>query len=158
VNDQQKAFGQNWVANGFNATKAAKDAGYSPDTAYSQGNRLLNHVEVRAYINELLKDRKDNTELDRARWVATLEAIAYGELDQVVNIDTGALKENAQIPDEVRVAIEKVESDGKGRRRITMASKTKALELLGRHRAYLKDDDKTGVTIVFQQGEADGLV
>lgn len=35
-----------------NATEAAKIAGYSPKTAYSQGQRLLKNVEIQAAIQE----------------------------------------------------------------------------------------------------------
>ncbi len=34
----------------FNATRAAKSAGYSEDTAYSQGQRLLTHPKIQERI------------------------------------------------------------------------------------------------------------
>ena len=51
LTDQQKAFADFYLETG-NATEAAKLAGYSEKTAYSQGGRLLKHVEVSAYIQE----------------------------------------------------------------------------------------------------------
>lgn len=48
---KQKAFADNYIISG-NATDAAKKAGYSEKTAYSQGNRLLKNVEVLAYIQQ----------------------------------------------------------------------------------------------------------
>lgn len=51
LTDQQKAFADFYLETG-NATEAAKLAGYSEKTAYSQGGRLLKHVEVSAYIKE----------------------------------------------------------------------------------------------------------
>lgn len=51
LTDQQKAFADFFIETG-NATEAAKLAGYSEKTAYSQGGRLLKHVEVSAYIKE----------------------------------------------------------------------------------------------------------
>jgi len=47
LNDRQLRFVQ--VYNG-NATEAAKKAGYSPKTAYSQGQRLLKKDEIRSAI------------------------------------------------------------------------------------------------------------
>lgn len=47
---KQKAFADEWIKNGGNATVAAKEAGYSERTAYSSGQRLLKNVEVLAYI------------------------------------------------------------------------------------------------------------
>lgn len=43
-----------------NATEAAKRAGYSEKTAYSQGQRMLKNVEIQKYVNELAVNAKDN--------------------------------------------------------------------------------------------------
>lgn len=43
-----------------NATEAAKRAGYSEKTAYSQGQRMLKNVETQKFINELIANAKDN--------------------------------------------------------------------------------------------------
>lgn len=51
LTDKQRAFIDHYFACGFNATEAAKRAGYSKDTAYSQGQRLLKNVEVKAEIS-----------------------------------------------------------------------------------------------------------
>ena len=47
---KQNTFVQHYLANGFNATQAAKDSGYSEKTAYSQGQRLLKNVEIQKYL------------------------------------------------------------------------------------------------------------
>lgn len=52
LNEKQKAFAEYYAAC-FNATEAAKKAGYSEKTAYSQGQRLLKNVELQKYIQEL---------------------------------------------------------------------------------------------------------
>lgn len=57
LTDQQRAFADHYIETG-NATEAAKLAGYSEKTAYSQGGRLLKHVEVSAYIKERM-DKQD---------------------------------------------------------------------------------------------------
>lgn len=46
----------------FNATRAAKNAGYSEKTAYSQGQRLLKHVEISAHIEARLKESRMNSD------------------------------------------------------------------------------------------------
>lgn len=48
----------------LNATQAAIRAGYSPKTAYSQGHRLLNNVEVRARIGQLMDERSKRLLVD----------------------------------------------------------------------------------------------
>lgn len=52
MNDKQKEFCE-YYAECLNATEAAKKAGYSPKTAYSQGNRMLKNAEIVKYIKEL---------------------------------------------------------------------------------------------------------
>ena len=42
-----------------NATEAAKRAGYSEKTAYSQGQRMLKNVEIQKYVNELVANAKN---------------------------------------------------------------------------------------------------
>jgi phage terminase small subunit len=50
---KQQRFIEEYCA-GKNCTQAAKAAGYSPDTAYSIGSRLLKNVEIFAAIQERL--------------------------------------------------------------------------------------------------------
>jgi len=52
LSPRQKIFCESYAETG-NATEAAKAAGYSPKTAYSQGQRLLKNVEVQRYIRRL---------------------------------------------------------------------------------------------------------
>ena len=49
----QQAFADYYLETS-NATESAKKAGYSEKTAYSQGQRLLKNVEIKAYIDEQL--------------------------------------------------------------------------------------------------------
>ncbi len=58
LNTRQRKFCEYYVELG-NATEAAKRAGYSEKTAYSQGQRMLKNVETRNYIDELLKTSKN---------------------------------------------------------------------------------------------------
>ena len=52
MNEQQKRFAEYYAAYP-NATEAAKQAGYSPRTARSQGQRLLTSVDIQRYIREI---------------------------------------------------------------------------------------------------------
>lgn len=56
MNPMRKAFADAWIENGGNATQAAKKAGYSERSAYSQGQRLLKDSEVSAYIASRMKE------------------------------------------------------------------------------------------------------
>lgn len=51
---KQKIFCSEYISNGWNATQGAIKAGYSEDTAYSQGQRLLKKVEIAKYLDEYM--------------------------------------------------------------------------------------------------------
>lgn len=70
----------------FNATKAAKEAGYSEHTAYSQGARLLKNAEIAAYVHARLEaDAMDSREV-----LYHLAQIARGDISDLVD-DRGNL-------------------------------------------------------------------
>ena len=52
---KQKLFVEAYLANP-NATEAAKQAGYSPKTAYSQGQRLLKNVVIKKALDQRVSD------------------------------------------------------------------------------------------------------
>ena len=59
LNEKQKAFCEYYAAC-FNATEAAKKAGYSAKTAYSHGQRLLKNVEIQKYLNSIQNRARAN--------------------------------------------------------------------------------------------------
>jgi hypothetical protein len=80
LTDKQAGFVEYYVAS-HNATQAAIKAGYSPDTAYSSGQRLLKNVEVAAAITEREADIANQLGLTKQRilealWDAYQRALA----------------------------------------------------------------------------------
>jgi phage terminase small subunit len=65
----------------LNATQAAKRAGYSEKTAYSQGQRLLKNVEIQQAVHEAQKNLSERTGITHAEVIEGLkgEALYYGE-------------------------------------------------------------------------------
>jgi phage terminase small subunit len=63
MTEKQKFFCMEYTTD-KNATQAAIRAGYSEKTAYSQGQRLLKDVEIRAVIDAILAKRAKDIELD----------------------------------------------------------------------------------------------
>ena len=59
LNEKQQRFADEYLID-LNATRAAIRAGYSEKTAYSQGERLLRHAEVKSYIKEKMDERKED--------------------------------------------------------------------------------------------------
>lgn len=67
LTEKQEVFCQAYVKD-FNATNAAKKAGYSERSAYSTGHTLLRNPEVQKRLEELKKDRAEVLKIDAA-WV-----------------------------------------------------------------------------------------
>lgn len=67
MNDKQKAFVKEYLID-LNATQAAIRVGYSAKTAYSQGQRLLKHVEVSEALATAKEERSQRVQVD-ADWV-----------------------------------------------------------------------------------------
>ena len=59
LNEKQEQFEQNYILH-RNATEAAKSAGYSAESAYNQGYRLLQSDEVKERIYELEQELETN--------------------------------------------------------------------------------------------------
>ena len=69
LNIKQQIFVDEYMKDS-NATQAAIRAGYSEKTAYSQGQRLLKHVEVAEAVMTAKRKRSERTKID-ADWLLT---------------------------------------------------------------------------------------
>lgn len=128
LTDKQKRFVEEYLID-LNATQAAIRAGYSKDTAYSQGQRLLKNVEVESAIQEAQNKRSERTQITQDDVIRRLIEIA--------DISTGkkAITETEIARTEGGVVVG------------TDVTKTcfephaanKALELLGKHLGMFKD-------------------
>ena len=116
LNPQQKRFVEEYLID-LNATQAAIRAGYKKETAYSQGGRLLKHVEVGKQIKLAMEKREEKVGID-AEWV----------LRQAVKLHEKCMQE-------VQVMIKG--KDGKkgetGEYRFDSTGAGKALEIIGKH-------------------------
>lgn len=80
MNDRRKKFVDEYILTG-NATEAAKRAGYSTRTAYSQGERLLRNAEVRAAIDKRLAEAASEKTLTQKQLLEFLSAVVKGEVN-----------------------------------------------------------------------------
>jgi phage terminase small subunit len=83
LNSRQAMFAAEYLAD-LNATAAAERAGYSAKTAYSQGQRLLSHVEVQAAIQAGMKARGARTQITADRVLQEVGRIAFADIRKVV--------------------------------------------------------------------------
>lgn len=72
-----------------NATNAAKRAGYSEKTAYSQGQRLLKDVDVAAYIKERTDEISSKAIADATEVMQYLTSVLRGEETEEVVVVEG---------------------------------------------------------------------
>lgn len=83
LTEQQKIFCENYVIS-MNATQSVIKAGYTDNygSAAVQGSRLLNNVNVKKYINELLSEKTAQLGITQAEVIRGIKELA---LDKSVN-------------------------------------------------------------------------
>lgn len=78
LNDKQKLFYKEYLVDA-NATQSAIRAGYSKKTAYSQGQRLLKHVEGQKYLKELMAEKESHLIAEQDEVLKYLTSVLRGE-------------------------------------------------------------------------------
>lgn len=78
MTDKQKKFCDEYIIS-INATDAAIKAGYSPKTAYSQGQRMLKNVEVKTYIDNKLSEIHSSAVADAKEVMEYLTSVMRGK-------------------------------------------------------------------------------
>lgn len=85
---KQKKFCDEYIKSG-NAKQSAIKAGYSPKTAYSIGNENLNKLELKAYIDERLKELSNHKILSAAEVLEYLSRVVAGKETEYVATSKG---------------------------------------------------------------------
>ena len=161
MTEKRKKFCREYLKSG-NITTAAKKAGYSPRSAYSQGSRLYKKDEIKEYLKKLatklLEKEKEGLEYEL---IHQLKAIALADVTDDIKVetyeylipifdkkgkDTGkketkisqrvTIKDSDQFRHNRAVASIEQKKDGI---KITYASKEKAIEMLGRIQGMFND-------------------
>ncbi|HAS58385.1 MAG TPA: terminase small subunit [Algoriphagus sp.] len=88
----------------FNATEAAKLAGYSDHTARQQGSRLLSNVNIEKYIQERSETILDRLGVTQERVLLELSRIAFANLTDLFE-DDWKLRNLSDIPKETSAGI-----------------------------------------------------
>lgn len=85
---KQRKFCDEYIKSG-NAKDAAIKAGYSPKTAYSIGNENLNKPELKAYIDERLRELSNHKILSAAEVLEYLSRVVAGKETEYVATSKG---------------------------------------------------------------------
>lgn len=162
---KQTLFIAYYVANGGNATKAALDAGYSPDTAHTTGWENLQKPEIKAAIADEVERTLKDVGVDKVRWLTEVRRLAYSDIRKVAEFggDGVRFKDSDQLDDESAALIESVESavtfTKSGEKVVTtkvkLHSKKGSLDTLGKFLKMLDGDGAVGVKIVIGDDEKD---
>lgn len=128
LTDKQKRFVEEYLVD-LNATQAAIRAGYSKQTAYSIGQRLLKKVEVQEAIQQAQNKRSERTQITQDEVIRRLIEnvdISMGKKATVITIPSKS--ENGEVVgnDVAQFVYEP-------------SAANKALELLGKHLGIFKD-------------------
>ena len=134
----------------LNATQAAIRAGYSVKTANEQGSQNLAKLSIQQAIAEQMAERSKRTGINQDRVVLELAKIALVKMTDIVD-SQGRIKSDAS-PDDLAciesVKYKESESDtgSSVEREVKIASKLKALELLGKHLGMWNDKLDVNIT------------
>lgn len=135
----------------LNATQAAIRAGYSVESARDIGCENLTKPNIQQAIAEKMAERSKRTGVNQDRVVLELAKIAFVKMTDVVDRN-GRIKEDATEDDLSCIeSIKYKESDnqygGSIEREVKVASKLKALEMLGKHLGMWNDKVDVNVAI-----------
>ena len=161
LTEKQQRFVDEYLID-LNATQAAIRAGYSVKTADAIGCENLTKPNIQQAIAEHMAERSRRTGVNQDRIVLELARIAFVNIDDVVDTETGKILPNASRDDLACIeGIKYKESDnqfgGSVEREVKVASKLKALELLGKHLGMWNDKLDVNVTAPIVISGADAL-
>jgi len=83
LSPKQRRFTEEYLVD-LCASRAAIRAGYSPKTAYSQGQRLLKNVEVKKKIDAAMMRRSEQTEIDQDQVLREHGRICFSDVRRVI--------------------------------------------------------------------------
>lgn len=146
---KQEAFVREYLKD-LNATQAAIRAGYSEDSAGTEGHRLLKNAEILEAIDAAKAKRAKRVELKADDVLRVLKQQLFVDIAQAYDAD-GNLLPVHKMPKALRKNIQSIESEeiydddggSTGRtKKVKFWSKDKALELAMRHLSLLNDKVK----------------
>ena len=101
MTEQQEKFAIEYARTG-NATQSAKNAGYSEQTAYSQGQRLLKNVEVAERIDAVKAQMAEDLRKEMRKQASTAFKVLVGIMNN----------ENAKDADRIKCAVDLLDRAG----------------------------------------------
>ena len=142
LTDKQRRFVDEYLID-LNATQAAIRAGYSVKTANEQGSQNLAKLSIQQAIAERMAERSRRTGVNQDRVVLELAKIAFVKMTDIVdsegNIKKDAAEDDLACIESVKYKHSDTDTGYSEEREVKIASKLKALELLGKHLGMWND-------------------
>lgn len=143
----------------LNATQAAIRAGYSVKTAQEQGSQNLSKLMVQQAISEKMAERSKRTGVNQDRVVLELAKIAFVKMTDLVDskciISSNATDDDLACIESMKYKESTSDAGTSVEREVKVASKLKALELLGKHLGMWNDkmDVNVNIPVVISGGD-----
>lgn len=150
LNARQQRFVEEYLID-LNATQAAIRAGYSVKAAQEKGSQLLSNVMVQQAVSEKMAERSKRTGVNQDRIVLELAKIALVKMTDLVD-SHGRIKDTATEDDlacieSIKYKASESDTGSSVEREVKLASKLKALELLGKHLGMWNDKLNVNVSL-----------
>ena len=149
---RQRRFVEEYLID-LNATQAAIRAGYSPNSADSEGPRARNKPNVAAAIDRSLAERAARTGVTADRVIVELAKVAFGDPRRLLAMGSNGATVRAftDLTDAEAALISEITETGAGdnkRRRVKLHCKMTALTALAKHlglfNGHLKPPEHAG--------------
>lgn len=156
---KQQMFVEEYLID-LNATQAAIRAGYSVNSAKEIASENLSKLNIQSEIAQKMAERSRRTGVNQDRVVLELAKIAFVKMTDVVDangkIKEGATEDDLSCIESIKYKHSDTDTGYSVEREVKLASKLKALELLGKHLGMWNDklDVNVAVPIVIS-GEDD---
>lgn len=120
----------------LNATQAAIRAGYNKNTAYSQGQRLLKHVEIQKALTTRIEQRTQKLEITADKVLQEVAKIAFQDVRNLYRSD-GALIPITELDDKCAASIAGVEVTSRSGGEVEVTYVTSKIKLSDKHAALV---------------------
>lgn len=144
LNKKQERFCQEYIID-LNGAQAAIRAGYSAKTARTIANELLTKPDIKANVDELIRERAKKAELTADQVINELKNIAFADIKDFLSFSTdelGRIQVKAKNSDEIDTrAISEIHWSAKDGFKFKLYSKDSALVNLAKHLGIFKDKE-----------------
>ena len=145
---RQQIFVTEYLSNGCNAARAARAAGYSETSATHHAARIARNQKISRILSEQAGRSMARCEITAERVLDEMAKLAFFDPRRIFDANGGLLPPS-QMGDEEAAAIAGLDlrqmQDGSEMKKIKLADKAKALEMLGRYlRLFTERVEHTG--------------